>query len=172
MAIGTFPAIDYEIVEPYGTVFLNGIWNFPFGTTFAPIAGAIAAGNNVVVKPCQTAIESSKLICDLVHKYIDSRFIQVIGHDTVGNDYEITDKILENEFDFIFFTGSSNGGRYILSKAAKYLTPVILELGGKNPVIIDDSADVEKASRQILCARTVNCGQMCISPDYVLCDAQ
>ena len=171
MAIGTFPAIDYEVPEPYGTVFINGIWNFPFGTTFGPVAGAIAAGNNVVLKPCQTAMECSKLICDLVPKYVDSKFVQVIGHDSVGNDYEITDKILDSgdKIDIIFFTGSSNGGRYVLSKAAPYLTPVILELGGKNPVIIDETGDVEKASRQMLYARTVNSGYDCaVSVLYML----
>lgn len=104
-----------------------------------------------------------------MHKYVDPKFVQIIGHHTIADDYKLTDKILDNQFDMIMFTGSCNGGRYVMGKAAKYLTPVILELGGKNPVIIDETADVEKASRQILNARTVNCGQMCISPDYVLC---
>ena len=171
MSIGTFPSIDYEIYEPYGTVFINGIWNFPFGTLFGPIGGAIAAGNNVIIKPCNTSSECSKLICNLLHKYIDSKFIQVIGGPNIanGNDYIITDKILENKFDFIFFTGSSNGGKYIMNKASKYLTPVLLELGGKNPTLIDETANIKKSARQIISARTVNCGQMCISPDYVLC---
>ena len=104
-----------------------------------------------------------------MHKYVDPKFVQIIGHDTVADDYTITDKILDNQFDLIMFTGSCNGGKYVMSRAAKHLTPVLLELGGKNPVIVDETADVEKASRQILNARTINCGQMCIAPDYVLC---
>eukprot|EP01084_Bolivina_argentea_P132896 234514_1 len=171
MSVMTFPAIEYTVYEPFGTVFINAIWNFPFGTLFGPIGGAIAAGNNVIIKPCNTASKCSRVITDLLHKYVDSRFVQVLGGHNIanGNDYKITDKILENQFDFIFFTGSTNGGKYIMEKAAKNLTPVLLELGGKNPTIVDESANIEKTVRQVLCARTMNCGQMCISPDYVLC---
>ena len=101
-------------------------------SSLGPIGGAIAAGNNVVVKPCNTVPKCSELIANLLHKYMDSRFVQVIGGPTIlnGDDYQITDEILQSEFDFIFFTGSTNGGKYIMEKAAKNLTPVLLELGG------------------------------------------
>jgi len=167
----TFPSYDCHVVEPFGTVFVNGIWNFPFQLALSPIAGAIAAGNNVIFHPCNTAPKSASLLSDLLHKYMDSKFVQCIGHPTIanGDDYTVTDKILESKFDFIFFTGSSNGGKYIMRQAAKFLTPVVLELGGKNPVIIDDSADLALAARQVISARMINCGQQCISPDFVLC---
>lgn len=122
--------------EPFGTVFLIATWNLPFISTFDPIAGAIAAGNNVVLKPCQTGTKCSKLICDLVHEYVDSRFVQVIGHQYIADDYKFTDKILESQFDYIFFTGSTRGGKYVASKAAKHLTPYMLELGGKVSCIL------------------------------------
>jgi len=103
---------------------------------------------------------------------LDSRFVQIVGHPDVGEDYELTAAILENKFDLIFFTGSSNGGKYVMSQAAKQLTPVVLEMGGKNPVIVDSSADIDVACKQILFSRVINCGQQCISPDYVLCEQE
>ena len=127
----TFPSYDCHVVEPYGTVYINGIWNFPFQLALSPIAGAIAAGNNVIFKPCNTSKQSALLLADLLHKYMDHKFVQVIGHPSIanGDDYKVTGAALENEFDLIFFTGSSNGGKFFMEKASKYLTPVILELG-------------------------------------------
>ena len=139
----TFPSIDYNIYEPYGTVYINGIWNFPFQLIISPLAGAICAGNNAVIKPCNTALNSCLLLCDLLHKYMDPKFVQVIGHPSICDDRKMTAKILESKFDFIFFTGSTNGGKYIMSEAAKTLTPVVLELGGKNPVLVDKTANIE-----------------------------
>lgn len=153
--------------EPFGVVFVNGIWNYPFATTFPQIAGAIAAGNNVILKPCQTSGECCKLICDLVHQYVDPFFVQVIGHKYIADDYTLTDKILENRFDYIVFTGSTNGGKYILSKAAPFLTPCLLELGGKNPVLIDECANLKMAAQQILAMKMANCGQSCVAPNMV-----
>jgi len=169
MSLLTFPSWEYHVMEPYGTVFVNGIWNFPFQLALNPIASAIAAGNNVIFKPCSTSKQSALLLSDLLHRYMDPKFVQVLGHPTVGDDYAVTDKILDQRFDLIFFTGSTNGGKYIMKRAAANLTPVVLELGGKNPVIIDDSADLGSAARQIVNARVINGGQQCISPDYVLC---
>eukprot|EP01084_Bolivina_argentea_P018896 35152_1 len=171
MSINSFPAIEYDVQEPYGTVFISDVWNYPFILLFRPLAAAIAAGNNVVVKPCNTGLKCSELITNLLHQYMDPHFVQVIGGPEVcnGDDHKITDKILDNKFDFIFFTGSTNGGKYIMSKAAKFLTPVLLELGGKNPTIIDESANIDKAVTSILVFATANCGQTCFRPDYVLC---
>ena len=131
MSLITFPSYDAHIIEPYGTVFINGIWNFPFQLALSPIAGAIAAGNNVIFKPCNTSLKSAKLLSDLLHKYMDPKFVQVIGHPSIanGDDRIVTAKILESEFDLIFFTGSTNGGKYMMQQAAKFLTPVVLELG-------------------------------------------
>eukprot|EP01084_Bolivina_argentea_P034677 64215_1 len=164
----TFPSTDYYLIEPLGTIFVHGIWNFPIHLTLLPLAGCIAAGNNVVVKVANEANKTAILLCDLLHKYMDSRFVQCIGHPLIGSNHVITSKILENEFDLIFFTGSTNGGKYIQSQAAKFMTPVILECGGKNPCFIDDTADIQMAARTICNARIINCGQFCIEPDYVL----
>ncbi|ETO30377.1 aldehyde dehydrogenase [Reticulomyxa filosa] len=128
-------------------------------------------GNNVIVKPCNTVPTVSKLMGDLLHKYMSPYFVQVIGTpDGIPDDRECTHQILQNKFDLIFFTGSTNGGRYVMSQAAKFLTPVILELGGKNPVIVDSTANLALAAKQIMYARVINCGQQCISPDYILCE--
>eukprot|EP01084_Bolivina_argentea_P016565 30971_1 len=167
-SLATFPSTNYHVYEPYGTTFVHGIWNFPFILTLMPLAGSLSAGNNVVLKVANDATKSAHLLCDLLHKYIDSRFVQCIGHPSVADDRSITSKILENEFDLIFFTGSTNGGKYIQKQASKYMTPVILECGGKNPCFVDDTADIGAAARTIICTRLVNCGQLCMCPDYVL----
>jgi len=170
----TAPSWDVHVAEPFGTVYVNGIWNFPFQLALSPIAGALAAGNNVVFKPCNSSRRSALLLSDLLFQYMDSRFVQVLGHPAIaeGDDYSVTAKILESRFDLVFFTGSTNGGRFVMERAAKTLTPVILELGGKNPVIVDHSADLGLAARQIVNARMINGGQQCISPDIVLCAEQ
>eukprot|EP01084_Bolivina_argentea_P214450 364054_1 len=166
----TFPSSEYHIFEPYGTVLIIGTWNFALNLSLGPLVAAIAAGNNVVLKLSNQSSECAKLICNLLHKYMDCRFIQCIGHPNVanGSDNAITSKLLQNEFDLIFFTGSSEGGKYIQKEASKFMTPVVLECGGKNPCVIDDSCDIAMAARTICNTRIWNCGQWCIAPDYVL----
>lgn len=150
--------------DPYGVVLIMGAWNFPVNLVFVPFAGAIAAGNCVIIKPSEMAGATAKVISDLVPKYLDDDCYYVYN----GGVAETT-ILLEERFDYIFFTGSTTVGKIVHSAANKYLTPVTLELGGKSPVYLDDSADVELAARRILWGKCSNAGQICIAPDYLLC---
>ncbi|XP_050298743.1 aldehyde dehydrogenase, dimeric NADP-preferring-like [Anthonomus grandis grandis] len=152
------------IPEPYGVVLIIGAWNYPFALTLSPLVGAIAAGNCAVIKPSEITPMSAKFLEDELPKFIDSSCYFIYN----GGVPETT-ALLENRFDYIFYTGNSAVGRIIYLAAAKHLTPVTLELGGKSPVYLDDSADVEIAANRILWGKCVNAGQSCLEPDYLLC---
>lgn len=158
-----FPAKSYQLAEPYGVVLIISPWNYPWLLTINPLIGAIAAGNCVVIKPSAYSRANSVLLADLISKYFKEDYISVV---LGGREENIA--LLEQDFDYIFFTGSTAVGREVMEKAAKYLTPVTLELGGKSPVIIDDSAKLELAAKRIAWGKLVNGGQTCIAPDYVL----
>lgn len=151
--------------DPYGVVLVMGAWNYPAQLTLIPAAGAIAAGNTVVMKPSDVSPATAKVIETLVPKYLDNDCFPVV----CGGIPETTE-LLKERFDYIFYTGSTGVGKIVRDAANKYLTPTTLELGGKSPCYIDDSADMDIAVRRILWGKMFNLGQTCIAPDYILCN--
>jgi aldehyde dehydrogenase (NAD+) len=152
--------------EPYGTVLIIGPWNVPFQLTLTPAIGAIAAGNTVVLKPSELAPASSKLMSELIPRYLDPEAVTVVEGDGVT-----TQQLIAQGLDRVLFTGGTAIGHKIMATAADHLTPVTLELGGKSPVIIAADADVKTAARRIAWIKVMNSGQICIAPDYVLVHA-
>lgn len=155
--------IEYE---PFGTVLVIGAWNFPFALTLGPAVGAIAAGNTVVLKPSEVSPASSALMADLVPRYLDPDAITVVEGDAT-----VSQELIAQGFDKLCFTGGTEIGRKVYEGAAKHLTPVTLELGGKSPVIVAADADIAVAAKRIAWTKLINSGQICIAPDYVLADA-
>lgn len=150
--------------QPYGTVLIMGAWNYPYQLTLVPLVGAIAAGNSVVIKPSDLSVHTSELIEKLFPKYFDPNFIRV-----VNGGIEETTELLKQKFDYIFYTGSTMVGKIVMTAAAKHLTPVTLECGGKSPCFVDADADMDVTARRISWGRFTNAGQTCIAPDYILC---
>lgn len=150
--------------EPYGVVLVIGAWNYPLQLSILPFAAAISAGNTVILKPSEISSHSAKFMINTIPKYLDNECYHVIS----GNVADTTE-LLKLRFDYIFFTGSSAVGKIIHAAANKYLTPVTLELGGKSPVYIDNSANLETTVKRILWGKVLNAGQTCIAPDYILC---
>lgn len=149
--------------EPLGLVLVIGAWNYPVNLLLAPLVGALAGGNAVLLKPSELAVHTAKVLTDLIPKYMDPRAVAIME---AGPDE--TSELLERRFDLIFFTGSGNVGKIVMSKAAPNLTPVVLELGGKSPAIVLDDADIEVTARRIAWGKFFNGGQTCVAPDYVL----
>ncbi|NXX61693.1 AL3B2 dehydrogenase, partial [Scopus umbretta] len=156
--------------EPYGVVLIIAPWNYPINLFLVPLIGAIAAGNCVVVKPSETAKNTERLVAEMLTCYLDNDCFAVV---TTG--VQETTRLLENKFDYIFYTGTSRSpsvGRIIMAAAAKHLTPVTLELGGKNPCYVSDTCDVQNVAQRVAWGRFFNAGQTCVAPDYVLCSAE
>nr|UJH41145.1 farnesal dehydrogenase [Pardosa pseudoannulata] len=150
--------------EPYGVVFVLGAWNYPIQLTLSPVVGAITAGNCVIMKPSELAPKTAALVQKLIPKYLDTECYHVIA----GGPKE-TAEMLKEEFDYIFYTGSTRVGQLVGEAAVKHLTPITLELGGKSPVYIDESVNFEVACRRLLWGKFINAGQTCVAPDFVLC---
>ncbi|KAK2831331.1 hypothetical protein Q7C36_016417 [Tachysurus vachellii] len=150
--------------EPLGVVLIIGAWNYPIAVTLQPLVGAIAAGNAAVVKPSEVSVHTAKVM-ELLHMYLDPEMYHVV----TGGVPE-TQELLKQRFDHIFYTGSSTVGKLVMEAAARHLTPVTLELGGKSPCYIDKGCDLRIACRRITWGKYVNCGQTCIAPDYILCE--
>lgn len=148
--------------EPYGNVLLISPWNYPFLLTIAPLIGAMSAGNCVLIKPSEHSAHTSRVMEELINKNFDEGYIHV-----VQGDAEVTQEILKTRWDYIFFTGGTEIGRIIYQEAAKHLTPVTLELGGKSPCVVDKNVNVDLAAKRITWGKTINSGQTCIAPDYV-----
>ena len=165
----TFPSSQWIEKDPYGVVLIVGPFNFPFLLTAGVVAGAVAAGNNVVLKPSNDVPKSTALLAELFARYLDPRVVSVVGHGIPGNGVDVMEALLTEKFDYIFFTGSTRVGSIVAQRAAAKLTPYTLELGGKNPVFVTPTADLSLAAKQCAWGRTLNCGQQCISPEYVLC---
>ena len=159
----TQPAKSRLIPEPLGVVLVIAPWNYPVQLLLVPAAGAIAAGNAVMMKPSEVSSATSAVLANLVPKYMDSSAVGIVE----GGVAETT-ALLDQHFDHIFYTGNGTGGRIVMSAAAKNLTPVTLELGGKSPVIIDESANLRVAARRIAWGKWLNAGQTCVAPDYVM----
>ena len=158
-----FPSKDYIYKEPYGKVLIIAPWNYPFQLALYPLISAVAAGNQVVVKPSELTPKTSEIIVKIIHKVFDKNHVEV-----VEGGIEVSQKLLSERWDYIFFTGSVAVGKIVAQAAAENLTPVTLELGGKNPCIIDETANLKLAAKRIVWGKFVNAGQTCIAPDYIL----
>ena len=166
LELAQLPGRGWVEYEPYGTVLIIGAWNYPFYLTLGPAVGAIAAGNAVVLKPSEIAPASSALMAELVPKYLDKEAFAV-----VEGDGAVSQELIAQGFDRVFFTGGTEIGRKVYEGAARHLTPVTLELGGKSPVIVAADADIDVAAKRIAWIKLMNSGQTCVAPDYVLADA-
>ncbi|MGQ0631945.1 MAG: aldehyde dehydrogenase family protein [Sporichthyaceae bacterium] len=152
--------------EPLGTVMVIGPWNYPFYLTLGPMIGALAAGNCVVVKPSEHAPATSATLARLIPEYLDSDAVVV-----VEGDGAVTQQLIAAKLDLVFFTGGTEIGRRIAEACAPHLTPVVLELGGKSPVIVTAKADIEVAARRVAWGKLLNSGQTCVAPDYILVES-
>ena len=150
--------------SPYGTVLIMSPWNYPFLLTIEPLVDAIAAGNTCVVKPSAYSPATTAVIKKLLASCFKPEYVSVVDGGREENAC-----LLEQKFDYIFFTGSQNVGKEVLRKSAEHLTPVSLELGGKSPCVVDASANIRLAARRIVFAKFLNCGQTCVAPDYIYC---
>ncbi len=158
-----FHAKSFTLQQPYGVVLIMSPWNYPFLLAMEPLIGAIAAGNCCIVKPSEYSPATSAVIRTILSECFSPEYIAVVeGGRTEGI------ALLEQKFDYIFFTGSMEIGRNVMEKAAKHLTPVTLELGGKSPCIIDKTAKLNLAAKRIVFGKFLNCGQTCVAPDYIL----
>ncbi len=160
--LAQFPSKSFIISEPYGLVLVMSPWNYPFQLSMAPLVGAIAAGNCCILKPSPDAPYTSRVMADMIKEYFSPSYITV-----VEGGIPISDELLEEKFDYIFYTGSTRVGKIIMEKAAKHLTPVSLELGGKSPCIIDKTANLKLAAKRIVFGKFLNAGQTCVAPDYI-----
>lgn len=158
-----FPSSDYLYAQPYGTVLIIAPWNYPFQLSISPLIGAIAAGNTVVLKPSEHTSHTANLIKELIAVVFKSEYVDVI----LGGK-EVSKELLYHQWDYVFFTGSVQVGRIVARAVSEHLTPCTLELGGKNPTIVDSTAKVKLAARRIAFGKFINAGQTCIAPDYVL----
>ena len=159
-----FPAKSFIQLEPYGVVLIIGPFNYPFMLTMDPLIGAIAAGNTAVIKPSESAPETSKILKEILEKVFDEKYVL---HVNPERGKEVVEELLKEKFDYIFFTGSATVGKIVMKAASQYLTPVTLELGGKSPCIIDKDCKVELAARRIVWGKLLNSGQTCVAPDYL-----
>ena len=157
-----FPARSFISPEPKGNVLIMAPWNYPLQLCLMPLIGAISAGCTAVIKPSAYAPEVSKVVAKIIGDTFNERYIAVVEGGREENS-----AILEERFDHIFFTGSQAVGHTVMEAAAKHLTPVTLELGGKSPVIVDDTADIKIAARRIAFGKVLNAGQTCVEPDYM-----
>jgi aldehyde dehydrogenase (NAD+) len=160
--LSLWPGRSYVQHEPLGLVLVMSPWNYPFQLLMAPLIGAIAGGNCVVLKPSELAVQTAQLIAKLIPQYFDARYVQVVE----GSVPETTE-LLKQRFDHIFFTGSGAVGAIVAQAAARHLTPVTLELGGKSPTIICADANLPVAARRLVWGKFYNAGQTCVAPDYV-----
>ena len=165
--LANFPAKSYIIPEPLGTVLVISAWNYPYQIALIPAISAIAAGNTVVIKPSEIPNNTSKVLAELINSNFDENYLTVIE-----GGVETTTELLQQKWDKIFFTGSTNVGRIVYKAAADKLTPVTLELGGKSPTFIFKDCDIKLTAKRIVWAKFLNAGQTCIAPDYLLVEEE
>ena len=163
--LAQFHSRSYRKPSPHGVTLIMSPWNYPVLLTIDPLIDAIAAGNTAIVKPSAYSPETSKVIKKLIEECFSDHYVAVV----TGGREENT-ALLEEKFDYIFFTGSKNVGRLVMQKASAHLTPVTLELGGKSPCIVDKNANLKLAAKRIVFGKYLNCGQTCVAPDYVYVD--
>lgn len=161
--LAQFYGRSFEVYEPYGVTLVISPWNYPFLLALSPAIGAIAAGNTAVIKPSEYAPHVASIIKKMIDETCDA------GHvDVIEGGIEVNTELLNQRFDYIFFTGSVEVGKIVMAKASQYLTPVTLELGGKSPCIVDDEKILKVACRRIAFGKCLNAGQTCVAPDYIL----
>lgn len=165
--LANFPAQSFSVWEPYGVVLVMSPWNYPFMLCMEPMIGAVAAGNCCVLKPSAYAPATSAVIRTIVGEVFPPEYVAVVEGGRAENA-----ALLEQRFDYIFFTGGVTVGRLVMEKAAAHLTPVSLELGGKSPCIVTAGCNLRLAARRLVFGKYLNCGQTCVAPDYVLADAR
>lgn len=158
-----FPSTDYIYKEPYGDVLVIAPWNYPFQLALCPLIAAVAAGNRVVLKPSELTPNTSAIIAKIIEKTFHVNHVEVFE-----GGVEVSNQLLAKRWDYIFFTGSVAVGKVVAKAAAENLTPITLELGGKNPCIIDETANLKLAAKRIVWGKFINAGQTCIAPDYIL----
>ena len=163
IGIEQFPGFGRIYAEPLGIILILGTWNYPFQVIIAPLVGAIAAGNCGILKPSEIAPQTSSVLADIIQKHFDPAYIAVLEGSA-----ETSQQLLAEKFDHIFFTGSTEIGKLVMEAAAKHLTPVTLELGGKSPCIVDSDINIEYTARRITWGKFINAGQTCVAPDYLL----
>lgn len=157
------PSKDWIVPEPYGVTLHIAPWNYPFQLALNPLIGAVAAGNTVVLKPSEHAPQTAAVIEKIISKVFPKEWVAV-----VQGGPETAERLLQFRWDYIFFTGGVRVGKLVAKAAAEYLTPTTLELGGKNPCIVDHTANIKVSARRIAWGKFMNCGQICMSPDYLL----
>ncbi len=162
-SITNFPSSDYIISEPYGKILILSPWNYPFQLALCPLISAVAAGNQVTLKPSELTPNTSTIIAKIIRETFDIKHVV-----TITGDYKIAETLLKKRWDYIFFTGSVSVGKIVAKAAAENLTPVTLELGGKNPCIIDSTANLKLTAKRIVWGKFLNAGQTCIAPDYLI----
>ena len=159
-----FDSRSYIKPTPYGNTLIISPWNYPFLLTMSPLVDAIAAGNTAMIKPSKNSMATTLVMGKIIRACFKEEYVCLIDQDI-----DKARNLIKEKFDFIFFTGSAAVGKEVLRQAAENLTPVVLELGGKSPCIVDQSADIKLAARRIVFGKFLNCGQTCVAPDYVLC---
>ena len=162
-SIITFPSKDYIYKEPYGNVLIISPWNYPFLLALEPLIMAVSAGNTVVLKPSELTTHTSQLLTDIIKTVFPEDYVT-----SIQGDAQVSTELLAKKWDYIFFTGSVPVGKIVAEAAAKHLTPVTLELGGKSPCIIDDTANLKLTAKRIVWGKFFNAGQTCIAPDYII----
>ena len=162
--LAQFHSRSYKKPSPYGVALIMSPWNYPFMLTLSPLVDALAAGNTAVVKPSAYSPHTSEVILHILSECFEPQYVAVVTGGRAENTC-----LLHEHFDYIFFTGSQAVGKEVMRNAAEYLTPVTLELGGKSPCIVDQTADIKLAARRIVFGKYLNCGQTCVAPDYVYC---
>lgn len=160
-----YPSSDYILPQPYGITLHISPWNYPFQLSIAPLIGAVAAGNTIVLKPSEYSENTSVILEKIIENIFEEGFVKV-----VQGGPEVSSELLEHHWDYIFFTGSVGVGKIVAEKAAKFLTPTTLELGGKNPCVVDESATIKTTAKRIVWGKFINCGQTCIAPDFLVVD--
>ncbi|MDO4976257.1 MAG: aldehyde dehydrogenase [Eubacteriales bacterium] len=162
--LAQFCSRSYKKPSPYGVVLIMSPWNYPFMLTMDPLVDAIAAGNTVVLKPSAYSPKTSAIIEKIIKECFSEEYVAVVTGGRAENQ-----ALLEEHFNYIFFTGSQAVGKEVMKKAAEHFTPVTLELGGKSPCIVMDDANIKLAAKRIVFGKFLNCGQTCVAPDYILC---
>ncbi|MGL5345757.1 MAG: aldehyde dehydrogenase [Peptostreptococcaceae bacterium] len=161
--LAQLPGKSYIYHSPYGCVLIIGPYNYPFQLTLEPLIGSIVGGNSAVIKPSEYTPNVEKVLVKIVKEAFDENYISI-----VTGDYKVNSDLLDLPFDYIFFTGSVNVGKIVMEKASKHLTPITLELGGKSPVIVDDTVKLDTVVKRIIWGKFSNAGQTCVAPDYIL----
>ncbi|MBP8082067.1 MAG: aldehyde dehydrogenase [Spirochaetes bacterium] len=160
-----FKSNSFIIPEPYGNVLIISPWNYPFQLALSPLIGAVAAGNCAVLKPSELSPNTSEIIAEIISESFEPGHVCVIN-----GGREVSEALLNEKFDYMFYTGGESVGKIVMRKASDNLTPVTLELGGKSPCIVDKTADIDLSAKRIVWGKFLNAGQTCVAPDYILVD--